>query len=53
MCANVLSRHAAMEARRAARAGHVTRFQATRQSRAEKVRNKKRGLPAERVIFSI
>jgi hypothetical protein len=46
VCANVLSRHAAMEAKRTARAGHVTKFQTARQSRAEKVRNKKRGSAA-------
>lgn len=43
VCAGVLARHAAMEAKRSARAGHVTKFQSARQSRAEKVRNKKRG----------
>jgi hypothetical protein len=43
ICSNVLSRHAAMEAKRTARAGHVTKFQTSRQARAEKVRNKKRG----------
>ena len=43
VCANVLSLHAAMEAKRTARASHVTKFQASRQSRAEKIRNKKRG----------
>ena len=43
VCANVLSRHAAMEAKRTTRAGHVTKFQTSRQTRAEKVRNKKRG----------
>jgi len=43
VCANVLSRHAAMEAKRTTRAGHVTKFQTSRQTRAEKVRSKKRG----------
>ena len=43
VCANVLSRNAAMEAKRTTRAGHVTKFQASRQARAEKVRNKKHG----------
>lgn len=43
VCANVLSRHAAMEAKRSTRAGHVTKFQTSRQTRAEKVRNKKQG----------
>jgi hypothetical protein len=43
VCANVLSRHAAMEAKRTTRAGHVTKFQTSRQTRAEKVRTKKRG----------
>lgn len=46
VCANVLSRHAAMEAKRTARATHVTKFQASRQSRTEKIRNKKRGTGA-------
>ena len=43
VCASVLAHHAAMEAKRTARADHVTKFQTARQSRAEKVRNKKRG----------
>ena len=43
VCANVLSRHAAMEAKRSTRAGHVTKFQTSRQARTEKIRNKKRG----------
>lgn len=46
VCANVLSRHAAMEAKRTARAGHVTKFQTARQARADKVRQKKRGAGA-------
>ncbi len=46
ICANVLARHAAAEAKRTARAGHVTKFQTARQSRAEKVRNKKRSAGA-------
>lgn len=43
VCSNVLARHAAMEAKRTTRSGHVTKFQNARQSRAEKVRNKKHG----------
>jgi hypothetical protein len=46
VCANVLSRHAAMEAKRTTRAGHVTKFQTSRQARTEKIRNKKRGTSA-------
>jgi len=46
VCANVLSRHAAMEAKRTTRAGHVTKFQTSRQARAEKVRTKKHGASA-------
>jgi hypothetical protein len=43
VCANVLSRHAAMEAKRTTRAGHVTRFKTSRQTRSDKIRNKKPG----------
>jgi hypothetical protein len=46
VCANVLSRYAAAEAKRTARAGHVTKFQTARQSRAAKVRGKKTGTGA-------
>lgn len=43
VCANVLSRHAAQEAKRTTRAGHVTKFQSSRQKRTEKIRSTKRG----------
>lgn len=43
VCANVLSRHAAVEAKRTTRTTHVTKFQASRNARAEKARNKKGG----------
>lgn len=45
VCANVLSRHAALEAKRATRSTHVTKFQASRTARAEKTRQKKGGGP--------
>lgn len=43
VCAKVLSRHAALEAKRTTRAGHVTKFQTSRQKRTEKIRSTKRG----------
>jgi hypothetical protein len=46
VCANVLSRHAAQEAKRSTRSNHVTKFQASRTTRAEKARSKKGGNPA-------
>ena len=46
VCANVLSRHAAMEAKRSTRAGHVTKFQTSRQKRTEKIRSTRRGTSA-------
>ena len=46
VCANVLSRHAAQEAKRTTRADHVTRFKDSRQKRTEKIRSSRRGSPA-------
>lgn len=43
VCAGVLSRHAAMEAKRTIRAEHVTKFQTSRQERADKLRSRKHG----------
>ena len=46
ICSRALARHAALEAKRTFRADHVSKFKNARQSRADKVKNKKQGGPA-------
>lgn len=43
VCAIVLSRHAALEAKRTMRTTHATKFKASRDTRTEKVRSRKSG----------